>query len=165
MTKVCNRLSNRRRCLACLQPYSSRSYNLLNKYTLKVKDPEIDKELTRRRFERYSSLINPFAIVVALSFLAFLIEDLTYGSENVKSLCWLLPEWFAIVASVIGRHFKWQSTPLIMQLLPFLKILTITLSNWSLLPQWLKVQNPEYDEIETYFSLIVFNTFNYSSFI
>ena len=46
----------------CLSAYDRQSHFLLNKFTLRIRDPEITEQLAKRRADRYDSLFYPTVV-------------------------------------------------------------------------------------------------------
>lgn len=155
-----------RRCANSLRPYDKGTYFLLNKYTLRIKDREIDKELSKRRLDRFHSLLNPIICLCVVTFLFFLAFDLlNEDMENMALICWMIPEAIIIAIWATFKQYKWKKAPFVGFLFPFFKVVTLTLGYWGFLPPWIKKVDPEVDRMEIYFYLGGFCCLNYTSFL
>ena len=144
-----NIIRNRKR--GWLGAYQARSHFLLNKYTLRIKDPEIENELTKRRIERFQTLLVPVSIILTSGTVVFGLGDAMTGSENLKVFCYFLPFWIPQLYWVLCGKFKPKLAPYYSFLLLFLNLLTITLGYWGMLPTWLKIARPDLEDDGVYF--------------
>lgn len=134
-----------------LSAYQGRSHFLLNKYTLRIKDPEIEAELTKRRIERFHSLIVPTTIILSVGTIFFWLGDFMTGTENLKVFCYFIPFWLPQLYWVLCSKFKPKLAPYYSFLLLFLNLLSITLGYWGMLPTWLKIARPDLEDDGVYF--------------
>lgn len=148
----------------CLYAYDKRSHYLLNRYTLQIRDPEIEQELVRRRLERFESLKVPAILFFASGFFGFGILDFLNKTENLKALCYLLPYSISLVYWFVCSKLKPSWAPYYSYLVMLLLMLAVTLGFWDLLPSWLKVSRPDMEDDAVYFYLFYFSVFNYTSF-
>lgn len=96
----------------CGALYSKSSHYLLNNLTLTIKDPEIQKEFTRVRAERFVGLFWPLFILVTGTFIIMAILEYLKDEPNAMKLFGFVPMFGTLAFWGVCFRFKPDFAPL-----------------------------------------------------